>query len=37
MGLERTAAISPPARGIVDPRAGKPVGAQDGFFTGLND
>ena len=37
MGLERTAAISPPARGIVDPHTGKPAGAQDAFFTGLND
>jgi NADH-quinone oxidoreductase subunit B len=37
MGLERTAVVAPPARGILDPRTGKPVGADDRFFTGLND
>ena len=36
MGLERTAVIAPPARGILDPRTGKPVGADDGFYQGLN-
>src|ERR1700676_5440687 len=35
MGLERT--VAPPARGILDPRTGKPVGADDGFFVGLNN
>ena len=34
MGLERT--VAPPPRGILDPRTGKPVGADDGFFVGLN-
>src|SRR5262249_46583209 len=37
MGLERTAVIAPPAKGILDPRTGKPVGADDAFFTGLSD
>ena len=36
MGLERSAIVAPPARGILDPRTGKPVGADDAFFTGLN-
>jgi len=29
MGLARTAVISPPGRGILDPRTGKPVGEDD--------
>src|SRR4026208_1223894 len=37
MGLERTAVVAPPAKGILDPRTGKPVGADDRFFSGLND
>src|SRR5438874_7592933 len=37
MGLERTAIVAPPGRGIVDPRTGTPAGAQDSFFTGLNE
>ena len=37
MGLERTAVVAPRTRGILDPRTGKPVGADDRFFTGLND
>ena len=37
MGLERTAVVAPSARGILDPRTGKPVGADDRFFSGLND
>ena len=37
MGLERTAVIAPPAKGTLDPRTGKPVGADDRFFSGLND
>src|SRR4029453_10172462 len=36
MGLERTAAIAQPAKGIVDPYTGKPAGADDAFFAGLN-
>ena len=37
MGLERTAVIAPPARGIVDPRTGRPVGADDPYFAGMKD
>src|SRR5260370_34715040 len=37
MGLERTTVVAPSARGILDPRTGKPVGADDRFFSGLND
>src|SRR5437667_11455831 len=37
MGLERTPAVAPAARGILDPRTGKPVGADDGFFVGMKD
>jgi NADH-quinone oxidoreductase subunit B len=37
MGLERTAVVAPSARGILDPRTGKPVGSDDRFFSGLND
>ena len=36
MGLERTAVIAPPAKGILDPRTGKPVGADDALFAGMN-
>jgi NADH-quinone oxidoreductase subunit B len=36
MGLERTAVLAPPAKGLVDPRTGKPIGADDRFFAGLN-
>src|SRR5262247_3630948 len=36
MGLERTAVVAPPAKGILDPRTGKPVGADDGLFAGMN-
>src|ERR1041385_1738364 len=36
MGLERTAVVAPPARGILDPHTGKPVGADDSFYAGLN-
>ena len=28
--------VAPAARGIIDPRTGKPVGADDSFFTGVN-
>src|SRR5215813_5202233 len=48
MGLERRhsasqtrvnalGAVAPAATGILDPRTGKPVGADDSFFLGLND
>ena len=30
------AATAPPASGILDPHTGKPVGADDRFFVGLN-
>ena len=36
MGLERTTVVSQPARGILDPRTGKPVGSDDSFYLGLN-
>src|SRR5499427_3495113 len=36
MGLERTAVVAPPAKGILDPRTGKPVGADDALFVGMN-
>ncbi|MFZ2092115.1 MAG: NADH-quinone oxidoreductase subunit B, partial [Pseudolabrys sp.] len=28
--------VAPASRGILDPRTGKPVGADDSFFTGVN-
>ena len=39
MGLtpQRSAVVAPAASGIVDPRTGKPVGADDAFYVGLND
>src|SRR5438874_8101832 len=38
MGLsERAAVLAPPSTGIIDPRTGKPVGADDSFYVGLND
>src|SRR5215468_2652845 len=36
MGLERTAVVAPPAKGILDPRTAKPVGADDPLFAGMN-
>src|SRR5256714_4344276 len=38
MGLtpQRSAVVAPAARGILDPRTGKPVGADDSFYLGLN-
>ena len=38
MGLTpaRSAAVAPAARGILDPNTGKPIGASDPYFTGLN-
>ena len=29
--------IAPAATGILDPRTGRPVGADDGYFVGLNN
>jgi NADH-quinone oxidoreductase subunit B len=38
MGLGGRAATTAPAgTGLIDPNTGKPVGADDGFFLGLND
>jgi NADH-quinone oxidoreductase subunit B len=39
MGLtpQRSAVVAPAARGILDPRTGRPVGSDDGFYVGLND
>ena len=37
MGLNDPALVAPAAKGIVDPRTGKPVGADDAFFLGVND
>ncbi len=28
--------VAPAPKGIIDPRTGKPVGADDSFFTGMN-
>src|SRR5215472_11295635 len=37
MGLaERSPAVAPPGRGLVDPGTGRPLGADEGFFVGLN-
>jgi NADH-quinone oxidoreductase subunit B len=38
MGLDPRSAVVPPARAaLLDPRTGKPVGANDSFFLGLNE
>src|SRR6476620_5158359 len=39
MGLIETGAAlaSPPAKGIIDPNTGKPVGANDPFYLTIND
>ena len=38
MGLGgRALAPAPAGTGLIDPHTGKPVGADDGFFAGLND
>jgi NADH-quinone oxidoreductase subunit B len=29
--------VAPPASGILDPRTGRPVGADDTFYVGLNN
>ncbi len=36
MGLNQTMVAQPP-RGLIDPNTGKPVGANDPFFVGMND
>src|SRR5947199_2504265 len=36
MGLVPTAIVAPPAKGILDPRTGKPMRADDAFFACLN-
>src|SRR5256714_13486127 len=36
-GIERMSLVAPAATGILDPRTGKPVGADDSYFTGLNN
>src|SRR3954465_8605822 len=36
-GIERMSLVAPASTGILDPRTGKAVGADDQFFTGLND
>src|SRR5262249_36690187 len=36
MGLEPTAVVAPPAKGIIDPRTGRPARADDALFAGLN-
>src|SRR5262249_393067 len=37
MALSRRPAIAPAPTGILDPGTGKPVGADDAFFVGLNE
>jgi NADH-quinone oxidoreductase subunit B len=37
MGLNDPALVAPAAKGIVDPKTGKPVGADDPFFLGMSD
>ena len=38
MGLTRsTPLVAPAATGILDPRTGKPVGADDALFRGVNN
>jgi len=39
MGLtsDQGTLVAPAPRGIIDPNTGKPVGANDPFFNGLND
>src|SRR5918997_230889 len=40
MGLtaaSRTPLVAPQPRGIIDPNTGKPVGADDPFFTSVNE
>ena len=37
MGLSDSTLVAPAPRGILDPRTGKPVGADDPYFSGLNN
>ena len=37
MGLSEPAIVAPAAKGILDPRTGRPVGSDDAFFASLND
>ncbi|MEA2936486.1 MAG: NADH-quinone oxidoreductase subunit, partial [Variibacter sp.] len=38
MGLSAEGAlVAPQPKGILDPRTGRPIGADDPFYTGLND
>src|SRR6185312_16365447 len=36
-GIDAMTLVSAPATGILDPRTGKPVGADDTFFRGVSD
>src|SRR3954468_20396086 len=36
-GLERMTLVAPAPTGILDPRTGNPVGADDSYFVGLNN
>jgi NADH-quinone oxidoreductase subunit B len=36
-GIDRMTLVSPPAKGLVDARTGKPVGSDDSYFLGMND
>src|SRR5256885_5584164 len=36
-GIERMSVVAPAPRGILDPSTGKPVGADDSYFLGLNN
>src|SRR5947209_17381302 len=37
MALSGRTVVAPATTGILDPRTGRPVGADDSFFVGLND
>ena len=37
MALSERPAVAPAATGILDPRTGRPVVADDAFFVGLNE
>src|ERR1051325_7043801 len=37
MAVSERTIVAPAATGILDPRTGKPVGADDAFFVGLNE
>ncbi|HEY2186180.1 MAG TPA: NADH-quinone oxidoreductase subunit B, partial [Xanthobacteraceae bacterium] len=36
MTVTESPAVAPAATGILDPRTGKPIGADDPYFAGLN-